>query len=118
MKTTTRPKLARHVDIRYHGGPLDRRRATTTNTAKYRDADGIPMPTQRGRDLLDASRRLGFFPSIYFLDEDRRTYRFLPAVVVEQRNNWIKELLQEKAEHPERAAAIELKIREIEGWAE
>lgn len=110
------PKRVRHR-IRFKGGPLNLKGGTTLNDWSHRDAVGLPIPTWRAQQLIRGNRLLGADAPIYCLDEDGTTYRWLPDWMAEIHTNQIKELLDQKAEHPGRADELEEKIRALEELA-
>lgn len=114
MRQILGPPKRVKVRIRFVDGPLDRKTGTTFNTPKYRDADGLGVTYEHGRDLIDGNARLGGTAQLYYLDADHRTYRWLPQALVDERTRRIQELLEQKEQHPEQAEKIEAEIQALE----
>jgi hypothetical protein len=101
------------VNIRYKGGPLNRRQANS-NAPSHRDADGHPIALRIAQDLIQGHARLGSTAPVYFLGPDKRTYVWLRDLVAGRRTQRIKELIEHAEQHPEDAARVEAQIRELE----
>lgn len=114
MRPIPRPAPRIRTRIRFVGGPLDRKTGTTYNRASHRDGDGLPVPQHVAADRIRATRQLGAMASLYFLEPDQSTYRWLPHWVAERYSQEIRRLMQLAVDQPDQADEIEAAIREIE----